>query len=216
MRVGDVYIDLKRSMAKNVSQICWINEWIKADGTPSPVVLSQGWFTPQWILGNVWRQLWLFGLWGKQMCVRVWVWVYACVCMCVTIIWWVEARDAVNILQCTGQPIPQRVTWSKMSGVLRLRNSAVCSPQYHMHSNVWKMAIGLWKIHLANVCWTFFMLKFNEGIHSEIPLKFSFSLSYLPFAPFPYPSPLFNIHGKNEAILQKGMSEVKSLALSSY
>ena len=30
-----------------------------------------------------------------------------------------------NLLQCTGQPSQQRIIWSKMSSVLRLRNFGV-------------------------------------------------------------------------------------------
>lgn len=33
-----------------------------------------------------------------DVCESVSVSVYVCVCMCVTVIWWVEVRDAVNIL----------------------------------------------------------------------------------------------------------------------
>lgn len=32
-----------------------------------------------------------------------------------TSIWWIEARDATNILQCSGQSPPQRIIWPHIS-----------------------------------------------------------------------------------------------------
>lgn len=36
----------KRRMAKYLSWICGINEWIKAYDSSIPVILKQGWFNP--------------------------------------------------------------------------------------------------------------------------------------------------------------------------
>ena len=86
--------------------------------------------------------------------------------------------------------------------------------------NVWIMSFGLWKSHSANIYWTVFTLRFNHGIHPESPLTFSFSLPHLPLPMlpalhFPHCFPI-TIEAKNESILWKGVSGVKSMALSSY
>ena len=65
------------------------------------------------------------------------------------------------------------------------------------------MSFGLWKIHSANIYWTFFMLRFNHGIHPESPLTFSFSLPHLPLPmlpvlPFPHRFPI-TVEGKMKA-----------------
>lgn len=82
------------------------------------------------------------------------------------------------------------------------------------------MSFGLWKSHSANICWTFFMLRFNHGIHPESLLTVSFSLPHLPLPmlpalPFPHHFPI-TVEGKNESVLWKAVSGLKSMALSSY
>lgn len=54
--------------------------------------------------------------------------------VCPTGSWWIEAREAANIPQCSGQSSQLRTIWSNMSIVPRLRNPDIgmMTPQFNM------------------------------------------------------------------------------------